>query len=309
MALSRKANHMSAPGSHLESEIRTQPDDWRGAGDLAREHSAFLPRAGARVAVVGCGTSLYMAQAFAARREAAGMGVTDAWPASEHRLERDYDHLLAITRSGTTTEVLDVLQSHGRRMAVTVVTATADSPVLDLADPILLPHLDEESVVQTRFATGTLAMLRAHLGEDLAEAARQAEAVLAADESELGPARTAEQITFVGRGWTNGLANEAALKLRESAQQWTESYPMMEYRHGPVSISAAGRVVWAFGEPVPGLAADVTATGAHFESSEIDPMADLLRVHRLCVLRARDAGLDPDRPRNLTRSIILPARH
>jgi fructoselysine-6-P-deglycase FrlB-like protein len=298
---------MSAPGSHLETEIGTQPDDWRGAGDLAREHAALLPPAGARVAVVGCGTSLYMAQAFAARREAAGMGVSDAWPASEHRLERGYDHVLAITRSGTTTEVLDLLEAYRGRVPATVVTATADSPVLELADPILLPHLDEASVVQTRFATGTLALLRAHLGEDLATAAAQAQAVLDADESELGPARTADQITFVGRGWTNGLANEAALKLRESAQQWTESYPMMEYRHGPVSISAPGRVVWAFGEPVPGLARDVAATGAHFESTEIDPMADLLRVHRLCLVRAREAGLDADRPRNLTRSIILPA--
>jgi fructoselysine-6-P-deglycase FrlB-like protein len=214
---------------------------------------------------------------------------------------------VAITRSGTTTEVIDVLERWRGRVPLTVVTATAGSPVLDLADSILLPHLDEESVVQTRFATGTLAMLRAHNGEDLAAAADQAQAVLEADEDSLGPARSAEQITFVGHGWTNGMANEAGLKLRESAQAWTESYPMMEYRHGPVSISAPGRVVWAFGDPVAGLAEDVRATGAHFEHQDIDPMADLLRVHRLCLVRARDAGLDADQPRNLTRSIILPS--
>jgi fructoselysine-6-P-deglycase FrlB-like protein len=177
--------------------------------------------------------------------------------------------------------------------------------VVDLADEIVTPDLDEQSVVQTRFATGTLALLRSHLGEDLTAAAEQAQQVLDADEASLGPATTAEELTFLGRGWTNGLANEAALKLRESAQLWTESYPMMEYRHGPLSISSAGRVVWAFGEPVSNLAADVRATGAHFESSTVDPMADLLRVHRLCVVRARAAGLNPDTPRNLTRSIIL----
>ena len=33
--------------------------------------------------------------------------------------------------------------------------------------------------------------------------------------------------------------------------------------------------------------------------------AELVRVHRLCVLRAADRGLDPDRPRGLARSIIL----
>ena len=73
---------------------------------------------------------------------------------------------------------------------------------------------------------------------------------------------TADQLTFVGRGWTNGIAQEAGLKLRESAQLWTEAYPMMEYRHGPISISAPGRVVWAFGELVDDFADDVAVTGA-----------------------------------------------
>ncbi len=299
---------MTAPATYLESELSTQPDDWRGAPQTAREHAALLPAHGERAAVLGCGTSLFMAQAFAARREAAGFGTTDAWPASEHRLERGYDRVVAISRSGTTTEILDVLERYRGKVPVTVLTATEGSPVVDLAEAVVLPELDEESVVQTRFATGVLAVLRSHLGEDLTRAADQAEAVLTDDESALGPAATAataDQITFVGRGWTNGLANEAGLKLRESAQLWTESYPMMEYRHGPRSISAPGRVVWAFGEPVPGLAGDVAETGAHFETSDLDPMADLVRVHRLCVVRARAAGLDADHPRNLTRSIIL----
>jgi fructoselysine-6-P-deglycase FrlB-like protein len=300
---------MTATATHLESEIRTQPADWRGAGELAREFEALLPSPGLRVAVIGCGTSLFMAQAFAGLRESSGQGVTDAWAASEHRLGRGYDHVVAVTRSGTTTEILEVLDIARRTTPTTVITATAGSPVADLADAIVTPHLDEASVVQTRFATGTLAMLRAHLGEDLSAAADQAAAVLQADESSLGAGLTAEQITFVGRGWTNGVANEAALKLRESAQLWTESYPMTEYRHGPLSISQPGRLVWAFGEPVHGLADDVRATGADFETADIDPMADLVRVHRLCLVRAVAAGLDPDHPRNLSRSIILPDAH
>lgn len=291
----------------LEAELATQPEDWRRVASEVGQYAAVLPEPGERVAVVGCGTSLYMAQAYAGLREAAGQGVTDAWPASEHRLDRGYDRVVAITRSGTTTEVIDLLREWGDKVPSTVITATEGSPVLDLAEPLLLPYLDEQAVVQTRFATGTLALLRSHLGEDLSTAADQARAIIDADESVIGPAAAADQITFVGRGWTNGLANEAGLKLRESAQFWTESYPMMEYRHGPVSISAPGRVVWAFGEPVHRLAEDVALTGAHFESSHVDPMADLIRVHRLCLVKARQAGLNPDEPRNLTRSIILPS--
>jgi fructoselysine-6-P-deglycase FrlB-like protein len=189
----------------------------------------------------------------------------------------------------------------------TTIVATAGTPLTGLAtDCLLLGEVDERSVVQTRFATTTLFLLRATLGEDLSRAVIDAEAVLAEDEdTALAGVADAEQLTFVGRGWTVGLAQEAALKLRESAQFWTEAYPAMEYRHGPISITTAGRATWAFGEVPSGLAEDVLATGGHFEHRDIDPLADLLRVHRLCLLKARRAGVDPDRPRHLTRSIIL----
>ena len=41
----------------------------------------MLPQPGERVAVVGCGTSWFMAQAYAALREASGQGETDAFAA------------------------------------------------------------------------------------------------------------------------------------------------------------------------------------------------------------------------------------
>jgi len=296
-----------ATGTHLETELATQPQDWLSARATAEQHRHLLPAPGERVAVVGCGTSLYMAQAFAALRESAGLGVTDAWTPTEHRLGRGYDRLVAITRSGTTTEIVDLLAETSGQLPTTVITCSPSTPALEHADGIVTPDLDEQSVVQTRFATGTLALLRWHLGEDLTDVAAQAQRVLDADESIVGAAAGAEQITFLGRGWTTAIAHEAALKLRESSQSWTESYPMMEWRHGPVSIASQGRVVWAFGDLVDRLEQDVVATGADFEHSPDDALADLVRVHRLCVVRARAAGLDADAPRNLTRSIILSA--
>ncbi|MER7609214.1 sugar isomerase [Nocardioides sp. NPDC127503] len=295
----------SAPTTHLAAEIATQPANWIAARGTAERAADALPKPGEKVAVVGCGTSLYMAQAYAALREEQGDGITDAWTPTEARIDRGYDRLLAITRSGTTTEVIDLLAQVRGRIPATVISSSPGTPALELAEPILMPEVDEKSVVQTRFATTALAMLRWHLGEDLSLAAEQAQQIIDAGESAYGPALTAEQLTFVGRGWTNGVAQEAALKLRESAQLWTESYPMMEYRHGPLSISAPGRVVWAFGDLVPGFAEDVAVTGADLVHHEVDPLAELVRVHLLCVERARRAGLDPDEPRNLTRSIIL----
>ncbi|PBO16136.1 sugar isomerase, partial [Streptomyces albidoflavus] len=120
------------------------------------------------------------------------------------------------------------------------------------------------------------------------------------------PLLTAGQWTFLGRGWAYGLAQEAALKMREAAGAWTESYPAMEYRHGPIAITAPGRVTWLFGEAPAGLADDVHRVGGHFEHHPTtDPLADLIRAQRLAVALAETQGHNPDRPRNLTRSVVL----
>ncbi len=293
------------PGAHMRAELTSQPETWATAADM-RDAQGLLPAAGARIAVVGCGTSWFMAQSYAALRESAGLGETDAFAASESFVDRGYDAVVALTRSGTTTEVLELVDRIKGRVPTVGVIGDPDSPLVSLVDEaVLLPFADEKSVVQTRFATTALALFRASLGEDLTGAIEDAAAVLAStDDAEL---LSAEQYSFLGQGWTVGLAHEAALKMRESSQSWTESYPSMEYRHGPIAIAAPGRVTWQFGEAPEGLAAQVEATGARFVQHPIDPMADLVRLHRVALDRAVGRGLDPDQPRNLTRSVILDA--
>ncbi|MEV4092491.1 SIS domain-containing protein [Streptosporangium saharense] len=291
--------------THTEAEIASQPGCWRRA--VAETPRIALPRPGERVAVIGCGTSWFVAQSYAVLREQAGHGETDAFAASEFPTGRPYDRVLALTRSGTTTEVLDalaVLRERGVRTSA--VTASPGTPVVTAADEIvMLDFADEKSVVQTRFATTQLALLRAHLGEDLSGAVADAERALAAPLPEV--ALTAEQLTFLGRGWPYGLALEAALKMREACRAWTESYPAMEYRHGPISIAGRNRVTWVLGEGAPGLRDEVEATGGAFLDSPLDPMAELVTVQRVAVARALAQGLDPDEPLNLTRSVILPS--
>jgi fructoselysine-6-P-deglycase FrlB-like protein len=285
--------------TYLHDEIASQPSVWSRTLEMS---VTGLPEPGERVAVIGCGTSYYMAQSYAALRETAGHGETDAFPASEFPAARRYDRVVALTRSGTTTEVLAALD----RCAVPTVVLTADpaTPVSEAANTVItLDFADERSVVQTRFATSALVLLRASLGETLTGLPTAAAEALALP---LAPELTAaEQVTFVGTGWTLGLANEAALKLREAAQAWTESYLAMEYRHGPISIAAPGRAVWVFGPAPDGLVEEVRSTGAHLELFSGDPLVSLVRAHRLAEAVAGRRGLDPDHPRNLTRSVIL----
>ena len=287
--------------THAEREIASQPEMWRAVAEFAPSAFAQLPAKGERIAVVGCGSSWFMAMSYAALREAAGQGESDVYAGSEFNFNRKYDRIVSISRSGTTTEIVELLER--TKIPTVVLTGVADSPVSEFATTtIAMPFADEKSVLQTRWATSALALFRVHLGEDIEKLAKDAEVALAED---LGDLVTMNQITFLGRGWTIGLAHEAALKTRESSQFWSEAYPAMDYRHGPLSVAEPGRAVWSFGGLDDRLTADIQATGALLETSALDPMAHLIKAQRVAVTIAKNRGFNPDYPRNLTRSIVL----
>ena len=290
--------------SITEVEIASQPDLWIRAAEQAPEFADLLAAPGERILAIGCGTSAFVAQAYALLREGAGLGETDWAYASEAPTHRAYDRIVAITRSGTTTEVLDALRSVPagvRRVGITGVTGEPVDGLID--DRIWLDYADEQSVVQTRFPTTLLTAMRAAVGEDPSSSIADASKVL----SEPLPVdvESFDHFVFLGTGWRMALAHEAALKIREAAQAWSESYPAMDYRHGPIAVATERSVVYFFGTPPVGLVAGVQATGATVIADDIDPLAQLVRAQRLAVELALDKGLNPDTPRALTRSVVL----
>lgn len=290
--------------TYVAAEIATQPNCWRRAATLVDSFNSALPTRGERVAVVGCGTSWFIAMSYAVLREQAGHGLTDAFAGSEFPETRQYDRVIAISRSGTTTEIITLLKRMPKTRTV-LITAVADSPAADYAAHVVpLAFADEQSVVQTRFATSVLALLRAHLGTDIEQVARDGERAL---QTPIDLLLDAEQVSFVGLGWAIGLAHEAALKTRETAQFWAEAYPAMDYRHGPIAIAQPGRLVWSIGPSPEGLRDAVDATGAQLVEFDLDPQATLVVAQRFAVAVAERRGLDPDHPRNLSRSVILTA--
>ena len=191
-------------------------------------------------------------------------------------------------------------------MPTVAIVGVEDSPIARACDAVVaLEFADDQSVVQTRFVTTTIAFARASLGEDLGPVVGDGRAAL---ERPL-PAAAAGRLHHVvlGLGWCAGLAGAAALMLRETAGVACEAYPAMEYRHGPIALAGASTAVWFLG-PVPaGLADEVAATGAAVIRSGLDPLAQLAQVQGVAVALARARGLDPDRPPNLSRSIVLEA--
>ena len=211
--------------------------------------------------------------------------------------------MIAISRSGTTTEVIEALRV-SRAARTIVLTGTEGSPLAAAADLALCASFaDERSVVQTRFATTALLALLASSGHSIERATRDVS--LAAFEPAEAALRGRSHFVFAGAGWTHGIANEAALKLREMAACWSESYPAFEYRHGPISVAGPKTLFWGFGEVDQALVDAVAATGATVHWPNCDPVASLVRVQQLGLRLADAKGRDPDRPMHLSRSVVL----
>jgi glucosamine--fructose-6-phosphate aminotransferase (isomerizing) len=290
-------------GVVTERELTSQPEIWAQALTLSADITALLPTAGERVLVIGCGTSYYIGDAYAYLRNDADLGRTRAAIPTELTWVDDDEHILVISRSGTTSDVIDVVERFRDTHRITAILGDVATPLGEVCDRIVhLGFADETSIVQTRFATTVLTTLRASIGaipETLIDDARTAlELPLPAD-----PA-TVKQVVFLGHRWSVGLAHEAALKLRESAGAWTEAYPVWEYQHGPISCAGPGTLVWALGELPEVVADDVRGTGAAIYVDDLDPQADLVLAHRLALALAREAGRNPDTPPFLNRSVL-----
>lgn len=290
--------------SYYMDEARSQPACWVRAYEQFRQSpNPMLPR-GARVAIGGCGTSFYIGSAFAVLREASGAGETDAFVASQAPEGRRYDAALAISRSGDTSDVDEWLRGLPADTNRFVITGVSGSPIASqVTQPLVLDYADETSVVQTRFATTALAVLRASLGEDVPMLAKQAEsAITDGAPFEAGRFR---HFVFLGSGFASAIAQEAALKMRETAGVWAEAYAAPEYRHGPISATSAQTLVWALGHIEPDVVDHVRETDATFFATDLDAMAELVRVHMQAGVEAAQRGRDIDAPPFLGRAVIL----
>ncbi|MGH2862305.1 MAG: SIS domain-containing protein [Solirubrobacteraceae bacterium] len=290
--------------THFSTELASQPSVWRHAQTLADSLREKLPADGSRVGIIGCGTSLYVAQATAIYRERQGAGETDAFPGSEVPAHRPWENVIAISRSGTTTEIIDAVTALPQGTQVLGITGEKGSPLSAvLTEELDLPFADERSVVQTRFATTVLTLLLGAYGWDVEASAQKAERHL--QEPLPDWAGEIQQFVFLGRGVGMALAHEAALKFREILATWSEAYATMEYRHGPISAINERSLVWILDAEEPSIDDQIRATGARLIRGEGDPLAELVRIHRFAEGLVDLRGINPDQPPHISRSVVL----
>jgi glucosamine--fructose-6-phosphate aminotransferase (isomerizing) len=328
--------------SHTEKEILSQPEVWQQTLDALDPLSFVSAFDGITdVLVTGCGSTHYLAMTAAALLRDAGRR---AWalPASElleqaqpRLVDPQRTLLLAISRSGTTTETVRAVE-HFRRLGgarVASITCYPDSVLAGASDVVwAAPAAAEQSVAQTRSFTSMQVIVSAVAGalrgadlgalDTLPSAAsgilahsRDAMAALARDSS-------IEAFYFLGSGPLFGIASEGMLKLKEMSLTASEAYHSLEFRHGPMSMcdASAAVVTLISRERAPleqAVLADIAPFGAHLvtigSADQIPPQVPswaapalyLLPLQLLALERSLAKGLDPDHPRHLTAVIHL----
>jgi glucosamine--fructose-6-phosphate aminotransferase (isomerizing) len=296
--------------THTWKEIVSQPKVWQdtlasldhGRPTLER----FLQRAAfERILVVGCGSSYYLAQAAAANLARHAGLPAQACPSSELWLFPNVmparpTLLVAVSRSGTTTETLLALESFRRekRGPALAVTCDRESRLAQVADLTLAAAAAQErSVAQTRSFTSMLLLtqaLTAALANDAGmwETLQRLPGCLSSLEHRLGelPQRLGADtgitdIFYLGAGPLYGIACEAMLKTKEMSLTVTEAYHTLEFRHGPMSMVTERSLVVAL----------VSDSG---QTEELRALADMqklgARVLALVENAAACAGWQPD---------------
>ena len=239
---------------------------------------------------------------------------------------------LTISQSGKSPDIVGMAQSARRSGATTVaITNTPGSPLAEASDfTIDLRAGVEKSVAATKtFVASVVAglALLARCSDDrnlLAAVEALPESLgraVGCDWSEMiGSLEGHNALYVLGRGPGFAIANEAALKFKETCGIQGEAYSAAELMHGPVSIVTNGYPVLALAArdaaeaSVADMAHRLAGQGARaFLTSDrpgpaarlpfaatghpiTDPLALIVSFYGFVEALARHRGLDPDQP-------------
>ncbi len=304
----------------------------------------------------GCGSSYHLAQCAAIAWAAMLERPCRALPASElvnfgsAYLDREAQSLLfAISRTGGTDETILAVRSltsnyHTTSIAVTTEAGSelGSACSLDLA----LTECAERSIVTTQGFTCMLYALLiladkltgdrhshalAIVPDLIADALTRSEPVTRA----LGEDSSLEHFVFLGSGPFLGLASESALKMAEISLSLAQSFPILEFRHGPKALLDSRMLVTLFPARaerryMDAMCREILATGARVLVVGEDPLPSAARdtgmrtllmgagleeffqpalfahvAQQIAFWRSRKLGLNADAPPHLVRTVKL----
>lgn len=238
---------------------------------------------------------------------------------------------IAISQSGRSPDLLATVKAHQDAGAHVVAFVNDEgSPLAAMADTCIgLKAGPERSVAATKSYIASLvafvALVTEWAGDDALGAAlvrlpEQLEVARALDWSEaVRSLQDATNLFVIGRGYSFGIAQEAALKFKETCGLHAEAFSAAEVRHGPMAIVGAGFPVLAFatsdsaGDSVREAAAEFVGREAHVcladagggaagnlpalaDHAAIEPILMVQSFYLMANALSISRGHDPDRP-------------
>ena len=327
------------------TEIKSQTDAWAQALEVTRGVTLQNAEKYEQVIFTGCGSTYYLSLAAAALyqeltgRSARAVPGGELLLNSQTILTNQKTLLVAISRSGTTTETVKAVENFKKENRGDVVVISNYEEVLSkFADVnIIIPSGQEESVAQTRSfasmlvaATAMCARMagRGDLVDGMGELPRIGNSVISNYEDlakRIGENLEFDRFYFLGSGIRYGLACEVNLKMKEMTLTHSEPFHFLEFRHGPMSMVNENAVVigmvsesnlshekavlnemQALGGKIVALAdsnADVSFMSQIPE--QVRAVLYLPALQLMAYYRSLAKGLNPDKPTNLTAVVKL----
>ncbi|MGQ9627492.1 MAG: SIS domain-containing protein [Anaerolineae bacterium] len=248
-------------GAYTKEEILGQVAAWQATLEALQEREGELKaffKDFRQVIFTGCGSGHYISRAGTPVFQALTKVSAQVLPASEilifpytHLLALERTLLIAVSRSGETTEVLEAVRTfrrHGGK-EVLAITCYGDNALAKEASlSLVAQEAHEESIAQTRsFSTMYLISLylaalwggRDDLLEEIKLLPAKGETLLPKQHElgqKLGEDPGFERFFFLGSGPYYGLACEGMLKMKEMSLSYSEAFHFLEFRHGPKSM-------------------------------------------------------------------------
>lgn len=331
--------------THMRREIAEIPEATarllEGSAKELAETGQHLKRAAPRfVTTVARGSSDHAASFLKYAIElTAGLPVASIGPSISSiygaKLKLADSACLAISQSGKSPDIVAMAEGARAGGALTIaLTNTAGSPLAAASDHAIdILAGTEKSVAATKTfvnsAVAGLAVLAHWTDDDKLLAALKAlpdyfaKAVDCDWMGIAGALTDGNSLFILGRGPSFAIANEAALKFKETCAMHAESYSAAEVMHGPLALVRPGFPVLALAardasEPSIAAAADGLAergaaihiTSALAKKAHIlphvatghpltDPLMLIASFYGFVEAFARHRGLDPDSPPNL----------
>jgi glutamine---fructose-6-phosphate transaminase (isomerizing) len=327
------------------NEIKSQTEAWKQALELVSDMDLPKVTDYDQVIFTGCGSTHYLSFAGSALYQELTGYAARAVPGgelllnSQNTLTNQKTLLVAVSRSGTTTETVKAVEKFkAEKRGDVVVISNYDEVLSRLADfNIVIDKGQEESVAQTRsfasmYVAATALCAKMAGRDDLLEAMEKLPEIgnrllgnCEAYAKSIGENLSFDRFYFLGSGIRYGLACEANLKMKEMTLTHSEPFHTLEFRHGPMSmvnekavvvglLSDTNRVHEAkvlsemkmLGGTVSALGeadADV-AFGSRVPES-VRGVLYLPVLQLMAFYRSLTKGLNPDRPANLTAVVKL----